>query len=332
MKNLRGWWVALGLVGSTMADDSVDTDNWPGALQVLKAVAAEPMPSKPVDWQSPDGPFVLHGDLFGDGRHLALVGTTRTTLAQGTKEGWRILSSEDVFPLWAIRKFSHLTPPPTPFALKDLDGDHVPEVLIAFNNDGCDAGYRIAKKSGEGMKLLSLNSERGEPEVEGGFTKVVSLTSGRKAWWSGTTYHQWRKGVPYPVATWIEDSSRDLKGVRLIALRHAGGEVSKAFEIEQENGVDWSVRSCVWKGGVETSDQKPLAKVRFKMDPASSGDDHNFLAEMVLMFELSTGIKGTASILPKGNQVGFDPAKATAGLRVEVEGSEQAKKLLKRIP
>lgn len=332
MKMLWRWWLALGLAGSASADDSVVTDNWPGALQVLKTIAAEQIPPKPVDWQSPDGPFVLHGDLFGDGRHLALVGTTRTTLALGTKSGWRILSSEEVFPLWAIRKFSHLTPPPTPFVLKDLDGDQVPEVLIAFNNDGCDAGCRIAKKSGEGMRLLSLRSERGEPEVEGGFTKVVSLTSGRKAWWSGTTYYQWRKGVPHPVATWIEDSSRDLEGVRLIALRYSGDEVSKAFEIEHENGVDWSVRSCVWKGGVETSDLKPFAKVRFIREPAGADEDSTFLAEMVLMFELSTGIKGTASILPKGNQEGFNLAKATEGLRVEVEGSGEAEKLLKRLP
>lgn len=330
MKNLRCWWVVVGLVGSALADDSVVTDKWPGALQVLKAIASEPMPPRPVDWQSPDGPFVLHGDLFGDGRHLALVGNQHTTLAEGTKAGWKILSSVEVFPVWAIRKFSHLEPPPTPFVLKDLDGDHVPEVLIALGNGGYQAGYAIAKKSGQGMKLLSLRSERGEPEVEAGYTKVVTETSGRKAWWGGTTYCRWSDGVPVSVATWIDDST-DPERMRFIALRHVKGKVSKAFEVVKDD-VGWTVLSCTWNRGVTTSDQKPFAKVRFIKDSTESGGDCQFLAEMVLMFELTTGIKGTASILPKGNQEGFELVKATSGLQVEVEGSEEAKKLLKRVP
>ena len=57
----------------------------PVAIGVLADLPTDAMPPKPVAWTSPTGPIVLHGDLFKDGRHLALVASDGTTLALAGK-------------------------------------------------------------------------------------------------------------------------------------------------------------------------------------------------------------------------------------------------------
>ncbi len=312
--------------------------DWPQPAQMLSESDVGELPPKPQFWQSSKGPIVLHGDLFGDGRHLAVVGTTVTTLAVVDEGAWKMVGRDPTEPAWLPKGTSpeewgyyNYPPPPEPFVLKDLDGDKVPELLVAFDNDGYHLGYKIAKKDGAGIKFLEVRSEQGEPERVGEYLAVTSLTSGRKAWWSGTTYYRWQGGNPSPAARWIEDARDPEKG-RWIAERVSKEGVARTFEIVAAGDARWSVRECKLGEGVETSDEKDFAKVRFSHGQGESEDSSGYLAEMTLMFEMATGLPGNTLTLPSGNRETFDFSKATAGVRVEIEGGDEAKKVLKRVP
>jgi hypothetical protein len=203
----------------------------------------------------------------------------------------------------------------------------VPEVLVAFANDGFAVGYAIARKEGGGLKFLALRSERGEPEFIDGLMEVVTETSGRKAWWSGTTYYRWQDGVPVALATWLDDS-RDPEQPRWVAVRHGREGKDRTFQIGHD-GAGWVLREGRWKRGVEVADAAPFATVRFR----HAGEDTPgaFLTELMVIFELTTGLPANLRVLPQGNREGFDFVKASAGLEFEVAGGEEARTLLKRV-
>lgn len=311
---------------------------WQTPQQVLATIDAGKAPDKPLVWHSPGGSVVLHGDLFGDGRHLALVGGGGTSWAVAKDGAWEMTGQLDVVPAWvppgktAIEAgYFRCNPPEVPFVLKDLNGDRVPEVLVAFDNDGYRVGYAIARKEGQGIKLMDLRCERGEPEWIGEYLVLTTEDSGRKAWWVGDTYYKWREGAPEPVATWVEDS-KDPNKLRWIAVRHAEGGKDRAFEII-DDGDAWVVRSCRWDHGVETSEEKDFGKIVITMDPADHEDRATSDAETALVFEMTTGIPGSVLGMrsPVANDGGFDYAKAASKLRVKVEGSDEAKETLKRV-
>jgi hypothetical protein len=333
VKAIVAWVAVLGIQGA-LAEEQTE---WQTPQQVLAAIGAGKAPGKPQVWHSPRGSVVPHGDLFGDGRHLALVGGGDTSWAVAKDGAWQVAGGLDVAPAWvppgktALEAgYDRSEPPPVPFVLKDLDGDRVPEVLVAFDNDGYRVGYVIARKEGQGIKLLDVRSERGEPEWIGGYLVLTTEDSGRKAWWSGDTYYQWRERMPEPVATWVADST-DPEKPRWISVRHAGAGTDRAFEITNDGGA-WLVRSCRWEHGVETSEERDFGKIVITMDLADQEmDQASADAERALVFEMTTGIPGTVASMrsPVANDEGFDYAKAVAKLRVKVEGGDEAKEMLK---
>lgn len=314
----------MACIGFQGAEAGVQTD-WQTPEQVLAAIDPANNPTQAKVWHSPRGPVVLHGDLFGDGRHLALVGTDRTTLATGSKEGWQVGAPHNVAPAWvppgeAPHEVGYFQsgPPEVPFVLEDLDGDGTPELLVAFDNDGYLTGYAIAKWKDGKLRFLNIRSEHGRPDRASGCMTLTTVTSGRKAWWNGTTYYRWTRGDPEPVATWIEDA-RDPEAFRWIAVRHDRDLGDSAFEI-LPGEADWQVRKCSWDGAVTTSAEKDLARVSF-----APSDD--FGAETVLMFSLATGLKGDLTLLHEANRRGVDLKAAAAGMTIT--GGEEAKRLLK---
>lgn len=338
MKSIVAWVAVLGMFGIAVADHMPRQREWPEVSQVLQAVDPGAMPEAPEVVHSADGAVVLHGDLFKDGRHVALIGTGHTTVAVSGKSGWESGVRHDVVPAWvppgktAIEVGYHpCKPPPVPFVLKDLDGDRVPEVLVAFDRGNHEAGYAIARKDGSGIKLMDQRSGRGEPDWIGGFLILNTIDSGRKAWWSGDTYFKWQEGKPEPVVTWAEDC-HDPEKVRWIAVRHEAGGKDRAFEITQ-TGEEWMVRSCRWKQGVETAEEKDFATIGVTMGSLKQDEMSNFDFKETIVFEMVTGISG--SVLWRrafaGRNEGFDHAKAASQCQVKVEGSDEAKKTLKRI-
>lgn len=297
----------------------------PVAIGVLADLPFEAVPPKPVPWTSPGGPVVLHGDLFGDGRHLALVASDGTTLALAGKDGWEILDRWEVLPAWvpAGEKaedlgYEHCSPPEVPFVLKDLTGDGVPEVLVAFENDGYDIGYRILKKKGEGAELLKIGSESGEPRFEGGFMVVCSQDAGRRAEGSIDTFYRWTNDVAVAVGSFGEDCF-DPEKVSLFAVRHLSDDTEQAFEIKEGEGV--LLVNSGKLDGFQLADARHFAVVR----EAGKEQAPELFDVGPLFFQRITGVPGELCMEPDGRE---DFKKAAAGMKLEIEGSEDAKKLL----
>lgn len=324
------------MLGILQAEEAWVPKKWADALQALESIQPETIPKTPQSLQVPDGPVVFHGDLFGDGRHLALVGRSDTTLLAGDKSGWKVVSRHDVVPAWvpAGKKpedFGHynIGAPAMPFVLKDLDGDEVAEMLVAFNNDGYQRGYAIAKKKGSGIEFLKVKSDHGEPEFRHGYLVVSSNNSGRKSWWGGWSYYRWESGLPAPSATWVEDG-QDPEVSRWIVVRCQGEKGNRAFEVLMDEDGLWKIRSVTWTSGVEVSDSKEFATIRIEKGPAGLEGMNSSLAADALVFELISGVPGAVWKAEEIVGEGFDYAKESAKLKVEIAGSEEAKEFLKR--
>ena len=343
MKAIVVWVAVLGIQGALAEEQSEgqpEQPKWQTPQEVLAAVDAGKAPKKPQVWQSPRGPVVLHGDLFGDGRHLALVGTTGASWAVAKNGKWEVAGQLDVWPVWvppgtAIddERYSEehrCNAPEVPFVLKDLDGDRVPEVLITFNNDSHNTGYSIARKDGKGIKVMDLRSERGVPEWTGKFLVVTTSVSGRKCWGSDDTYFRWQQGVAVPVATWGEDT-KDLDKFQILGVRHQAGGKDRDFELVQNEDGPWNVRSRDWKGAGETATWKDFAKIEVTEIRKSSEIPNSWKVEEALLFELITGISGAEMRSPLHDFERFDFAKESARFQVKIEGSDEAKKTLKRV-
>lgn len=301
-------------------------------LEILAGLSAAKMPPKPESWVSPKGPIVLHGDLFGDGRHLAVEGSG---LAVGDKKGWRILSEwKDLSPAWVPEGkkpedagYYHISPTSLPFVLKDLSGDKVPEILVAFNNDGYRIGYWIVKKKGEGAEPLEVYSHCGEPEFEAGLMKVCSADWGRKAWGSVDTFYRWTKGVPVEVGSY-GGYCRDADKETLFVMRHLPDGTEQAFGIELEG--DKLVVKTGKFGNWEIEDARDFAIVRDAADKTSPGLENT----SALLFERATGVPGelffkasSDDTLPElNNRDLYKKFKST--VKLEIEGSPEAKALL----
>jgi hypothetical protein len=316
----------LGLALSGMAEVPKALEV-PVAIGILADLPPDAAPLKPVPWTSPGGTIVLHGDLFKDGRHLALVASDGTTLALAGKQGWEILDRWEVLPAWvpAGEKaedlgYEHCNPPEVPFVLKDLTGDGVPEALVAFENDGYRVGYEILKKKGEGAELLKQRSERDEPRFEGGFMVVCSEDWGRKAWGSIDTFYRWTNDVPVAVGSFGEECSDPAK-VSLFIMRHLPDGTEQAFKIVKGDGV-----LLVNRGkyeGFKLAEAKHYAVVR----EAGKEEAPGLYDVGALLFERITGVPGE---LCKEAEDREDFTKAKAAMKLEIEGSEEAKKLLEK--
>jgi hypothetical protein len=304
----------------------------PSAITALADLPPDELPPKPVPWTSPGGAMVLHGDFFADGRHLALAASDGTTLLEGSKDGWKILDRWEVLPAWVPKGekpedlgYDHCDPPEVPFVLKDLTGDGIPEALVAFENDGYQVGYAIAMKEESGVKLLDVRSESGEPELRQGYMAVPSAHSGRRAEWGSTTFYRWEKGKPVAAAVCVDDA-RPNTGIRKIAVRLLPGGKQQAYEIVHEGGP-WKIRSGEWDGGVGMSELKDFAKVSFTPDPFAGDGVEAFIAANALLFERLTGLPAAISVEDPDRKEDF--AKFLPQLKIEAEGSDEAKKQLR---
>lgn len=297
----------------------------PVAIGVLADLPTDAVPPKPVSWTSPTGPIVLHGDLFKDGRHLALVASDGTTLALAGKDGWEILGRWEVLPAWvpAGEKaedlgYENCSPPEVPFVLKDLTGDGVPEALVAFENDGYSVGYRILKKKGEGAELLKIGSQSGEPRFESGLMVVCSANRARKAWGAIDSFYRWTNDAPLEVGSFGEDCS-DPDKVSLFAVRHLPDGTEQGFEMKKGEGV--LLVNSGKLDGFQLSDAKHFAVVR-----EVGKEEAPELSDVgAVLFERMTGVPGELCMKPEARD---DFKKAKAGMKLEVEGSEEAKRLL----
>lgn len=326
-------WFLLCSLGLAFADDAAPARAHVPVESILSSVPAVPVPAQPelLHFAQPGRAVILHGDLFGDGRHLALVGSDHTTLAANSGGGWKILQTDEVRPAWvrpgktAIEEgYSRSRPAANPFTLTDLDGDKVPELLVDTDDGGYHTGCSIARKNGKGMNFLEVVSIRKHPRIKEGLMQVVSETSGSKAWWDVDTYYRWMSGTPMPVARWADDS-KDPETVHWLAERviKDGASASYSIRLNPAKGDEWLVSRCTWKDGVEIENELAFAKLTFTENDKTLED---FDKIKPVMFEVLTGNPATAFQFNRD----ADPGDLKH-IRVQVDGSEEAKKTLKRI-
>ncbi|WP_395746157.1 hypothetical protein [Prosthecobacter sp.] len=221
------------------------------------------------------GRAILSGDLFADGRWLAVVESPAgLALLAWEHDAWHLLALWNLAPVWIpagktkndFPEYVHILPdlPATPFQMKDLDGDAIPELIVTFNNDGYRLGYAIIKKGrGENVpQLLDVFSSLRPPQGRAGYLLTFS-DSGRKAWWGETDYYRWEKGLPVHAATW-HDNCYDPDKPFWAVTRHDTAQTLRISPNETSENASSFVLTQV--GGDQEKDE-PYAIVDVKWRP-----------------------------------------------------------------
>lgn len=167
--------------------------------------------------QSGEKSMAFVGDCFCDGRRLAVIQVDHEhaglVLAEFRQGRWHLLTTWNVSPAWEPEgmaaedsSYYYFQPKPTayPFQRLDLDGDGVPELLVAYA-DGQLCYAVIKQNKGTSLpQLLEVFSSRKPPQARAGCL-LTFTDSGRKSWWGETHYYRWEKGLPVDAATWHDD-------------------------------------------------------------------------------------------------------------------------------
>lgn len=298
------------------------------------AKARPAVPDKDAATQVLDGRIALVGDLFYDGRRLAVIeDEVGLALAVFAENKWRLLTTWAVAPAWIQEGktaqelgYYHLHPTPTsdPFKRMDLDGDAVPELLVAFNTDGYQLGHVIFKQTkGEPCpRLLEVFSARGLPKARAGQLLTFN-DSGRKAWWGETAYHRWEKGRPVHIATWRDNAEEAENWHWQVSL----AEDSAVLRIRSQDDAFFITRL---PSGEDGGTEVPYAKVTFGWNPgqqpAAAKEHQAVLWELpqLHLFEKLCGLPAAAF----GEKVNDKPIAEMLPLldrlKVTVTGTEEA--------
>jgi len=292
-----------------------------------------PAPARPQELPV-TGALIFHGDLFGDKRHLAIIADGNETLAlEATQSGWRKVTHWAVAPAWVAKNekpedkgYFYLSPPEHPFALKDLDGDHVPELVIAFDNDDYQVGYRIVKSRGKaaGLDLLEVSSEAGEPSYRDGYL-ITHVATGRKAWGGGDLYFRWVAGTPVFTAESYENCS-DPDRLRAFYTRVLQNKSEETFCARFDDG--WRISRV--ESRVEPRNEKPFVSVHFVA--RNPGVEWSHEAEEAFLFQKLTGLDWKLRI-PSADETPQDQlGREFAKFNVEVRGEPEAIKAFSAMP
>lgn len=321
----------VGLIGG--ADQAAAKEGEvPDAAGSLLADVAKALPATP-EVRSFPGCLIFHGDLFGDGRHLAFVAKDgETVAAEADKTEWRGIARWPVGAAWVAegerpqdKGYSHINPPACPFVLKDLDGDRIPELLIAFDDDGYKLGYRIVKKrqNATGLELLAISST-GEPSCRDGYL-ITHEATGRKAWGGGDLYFRWVEGTAVFTAESYENCS-DPDRVLTFYTRVFSDKSEETFCVRFDDG--WQISRC--ESRVEPRNEKPFVSVRFVA--ILPGAEWSHEAEEAFLFQKLSGLDWKLRI-PRASETPPDQlGKEFTKFKMEIRGEPEAVKMFNAMP
>ena len=302
------------------------------AMASLLAVVPKEAPKVPEVRNLPES-LIFHGDLFGDNRHLALVAKDGETIAaEFDKLEWREIARWPVAPAWVVegesredKGYFHINPPACPFILKDLDGDRIPEVLIAFDDDSYKLSYRIVKKRSDasGLELLTLSST-GEPSYREGYL-ITYESTGRKAWGGGERYFRWTKGLPVFAAERFSDCWNPDRELTFYT-RVLPDKSEETFCVRFDDG--WQVRRCGSRE--EPRNEKPFVDVRFiARTPGAEWPEE---AEEAFLFQKLTGLNWKSQV-PRAGEVAQDQlGKEFSKFKTEIHGEPEAVRIFDAMP
>ncbi|WP_395736980.1 hypothetical protein [Prosthecobacter sp.] len=224
---------------------------------------------------------MVSGDLFADGRRLAVVESQGALALEVWEKGdWHLLELWNLDPVWIpagktladFPEYSHIVPEPpsTPFQMQDLDGDGVPELIVTFNDDGYRLGYAIIKQvRGEAVPtLLDVYSSRTPPQFLAG-RLLTYRDSGRKAWWGETEYWQWERGLPRHLATWHDDCFNPDRRYWEVSCEGSPGTLRIAESEEDQEGEEDETRFVITRSDGKDSEEM-YAVVDFGWKPGQA--------------------------------------------------------------
>lgn len=315
------------------ADEAVAKEGQvPEAVSSLLADVPKVPPAMPEVKNLP-GCLIFHGDLFGVGRHLAIVAKgVETIAAEVDKAEWREIARWPVAAAWVAdsdrahdKGYFRINPPACPFVLKDLDGDRTPELLIAFDDDGFKLGYRIVKKrqNAMGLDLLAISST-GEPSFRDGYL-ITHEATGRKAWGGGDLYFRWVEGVPVFTAERYENCA-DPDRARIFYTRVVPDKSQETFCVRFDDG--WRITRC--DSRVEPGNEKPFVSVRFIARTPGAEWPHE--AEEAFLFQKLTGLDWKLWIPAAGEVAQDQLGPEIAKLNTEVHGEPEAIRIFSAMP
>jgi len=304
----------------------------PAHLVPLLMDVPKTLPAKPQVRNLP-GCLIFHGDLFGDGRHLALVAKGRETVAAEVhKTEWREIARWPVAAAWVAegekkedKGYSFIDPPVCPFLLKDLDGDRVPELLIAFDDDGYKLGYRIVKKrrNAAGLELLVISST-GEPSYRDGYL-ITHMATGRKAWGGGDLYFRWfEDGLVFTAGSY-EDCSDPERSLSFYT-RVLPDKSEETFCVRFDDS--WQISRCGSR--VEPRHEKTFVNVRFVARTPGAEWPHE--AEEAFLFQKLTGLNWRLRIPRAGETQQEQLSKEFAKFHMDVRGEPEAVRIFNAMP
>lgn len=294
---------------------------------------------------SSDKGCTIWGNLFGDGRIFAVTSFRKprggTAYAEWQKDHWEFCNAWLVYPAWIAKGenkedlgYNNVNPPPpeNSYKLMDVNGDGVPDLLIAFNNDGSSLGYAIAiynKRSGT-LKLLDEYSGRETPDFKAGYL-ITHEAGGGKGWHWGDDFSMWNGGVLEWKASWRVQATPEYEPIGGITLIDLPGEKpgTQISFLLKPGGEEKDAPSYV----VERDGQK-LGTIRFREYIPKSANKplfENVLrgAEDLWLFQSFTHLPWQAACK---NQTGDSPADECKRLQkflsVEVTGTPELLKLL----
>jgi len=302
------------------------------AVVSLLATVPKETPKVPEVRNLPES-LIFHGDLFGDGRHLALVAKgVETIAAECDKMAWREIARWPVAPAWVAegesregKGYFRIFPPACPFVLKDLDGDRIPEVLIAFDDDGYKLSWRIVKKRSNAPRLEVLDPiSTGEPACREGYL-ITYESTGRKAWGGGERYFRWSEGSPVFAAERFNDCWNPDRELTFYT-RVLPDKSQEIFCVRFDDG--WQISRCGSRA--EPRNEKPFVDVRFVA--RIPGAEWPREAEEAFLFQKLTGLDWRLRISGAGELPQDLLGKEFSKFRVAIHGEPEAVKAFEAMP
>lgn len=277
--------------------------------------------------------YILYGDLFNTGNSYALVeldiasaeGTRAgVALAELTDDGtWRIQGLWRISTTWrpegwqpTDEDYLPATPATTPFKLRELSGDGVPELILAGEVEKYFQSYYLLRFVPNTHALVLVAESSAEPTLQGEHVRLYS-NSGRLAIYEQWNFLKWSGDRLVPVASWHDEVGYGTEDPTY-------SEAERVYEDGKHEVIRIQYVTGQEYDGDEyklTKDEKPFGSMRIEWRTEDRA--HQDEIEKAWLFERTTGLP--RKLYPQ-REDGQPIAKLEELAVVRVDGSAEAAK------